>query len=141
MGEMALIGRMHPLLVHFPIALVMVAVAAELAGPIAGQAQWRTVAAVNLRVAAAFAVVTSIAGWRLAAASVDVTPLLQWHRWLGVAAAATTVAAALATTGANARSLIVSRIYRGALICAAAFVAAAAHLGGLLVWGADFLRP
>ena len=32
-------------------------------------------------------------------------------------------------------------IYRLALLGAAALVAVTGHLGGLLVWGADFLRP
>jgi hypothetical protein len=32
-------------------------------------------------------------------------------------------------------------IYRFALFAAATCVAVTGHLGGLLVWGADFLRP
>ena len=51
---MALIGRLHPLLVHFPIALVMVAAAFEAAAMVTKDELWRTAAVVNVRAAAAF---------------------------------------------------------------------------------------
>ena len=38
---MAFIGRLHPLLIDFPIALVMAPAVAEAAGPIIGDARWR----------------------------------------------------------------------------------------------------
>ena len=41
---MAFIGRLHPLLIHFPIALVMAAAAAEGAASITTDDRWRTVA-------------------------------------------------------------------------------------------------
>ena len=85
---MALVGRLHPLIVHFPIALVMLAAAAEGAAAATGDWRWRTVAVINLRAGAAFAVAAVIAGWRLASApGVESTPLLEWHRWLGAIAA------------------------------------------------------
>jgi uncharacterized membrane protein len=139
---MALIGRLHPLIVHFPIALVILAAAAEGAAAATGDWRWRTVAVINLRAGAAFAVAAVIAGWRLASApGVDSTPLLEWHRWLGAIAAVSTVAAAMATSRAERLSFRDLVIYRLALFGAAACVAVTGHVGGLLVWGADFLRP
>jgi uncharacterized membrane protein len=139
---MALVGRLHPLIVHFPIALVMLAAAAEGAAAATGDWQWRTVAVINVRAGAAFAVAAVIAGWRLASASgVDSTPLLEWHRWLGAIAAVSTVAAAMATYRAERLSCRDLVIYRLALFLAATCVAVTGHVGGLLVWGADFLRP
>jgi uncharacterized membrane protein len=139
---MALVGRLHPLIVHFPIALVIVAAAAEGAAAATGDWRWRTVAVINLRAGAAFAVAAVIAGWRLASApGVDSTPLLEWHRWLGAIAAVSTVAAAMATSRAERLSFRALVIYRLALFGAAACVAVTGHVGGLLVWGADFLRP
>ena len=142
MGVMAFVGRLHPLLIHFPIALVIGAVAAEAAATVTAHAGWRTVAVVNLRAGAAFAVVAAFAGWRLALApGIETTPLLEWHRWLGTIGAGVALAAALATFDAEGRSSFGRWVYRIALFGAGAFVAVAGHLGGLLVWGADFLRP
>jgi uncharacterized membrane protein len=131
---MAFTGQMHPLLIHFPIALVIVAAAAEVAAIVTGSERWRVVADGNLRTAAIFAVIAAVAGWRLAAAAgMDPTPLLEWHRWLGTVGAGATVAAALATS--RRRSALGVRTYWMALFGAAALVAVAGHLGGRLVWG------
>ena len=80
---MAFIGRLHPLLIHFPIALVIAAALAEIAAMVTRDGGWRTVAVGNLRAGAVFALVATIAGWRLASApEMEVSPLLEWHRWL-----------------------------------------------------------
>jgi uncharacterized membrane protein len=138
---MALTGRLHPLLVHFPIALVLIAAVAELVALTTRFPKWRMVAVANVRVGAAFAVASAGAGWLLASSRiVEASPSLEWHRWLGLAAAVATVAAALATneTDRTQRRL---GLYRIALFWAAALVAVAGHFGAVLVWGADFLRP
>lgn len=136
---MAFIGRLHPLLIHFPIALVLAAAAAEAMAIVANE-RWHTVAVGQVRAAAVFAVVAAIAGWRMATASgMETSTVLEWHRWVGTMGAAATVAAALATTCGDGRSRVLS-IYRVVLFAAAALVGAAGHLGGVLVWGADFLR-
>jgi uncharacterized membrane protein len=127
---MAFIGRLHPLLIHFPIALVIAAALAEVA------------AMVTRDEGAAFALLATIAGWRLAVApEMEVSPLLEWHRWLGTVAAGAALAAALATGGVRHRSALSVRIYRIALFAAGTLVAVTGHFGGLLVWGVNFLRP
>ena len=136
---MGLTGRIHPLIVHFPIALVIVAAAAEGVAISTGDARWRAVAVINVRVAAVCAVVAAIAGWQLGS-GVQLTALLEWHRWLGVTAAVTTVSAAIASVRFAPWPSYLLWIYRVALFCAALSVAATGHSGGLLVWGADFLR-
>jgi uncharacterized membrane protein len=138
---MAIIGRLHPLLIHFPIALALAAAAAESVAIATGDGRWRAVAIANVRVGAATAVLAAIAGWRFAVASgIESTPLLEWHRWLGTIAAAATIAAALAASGADRRSPSELWIYRIALFGAGTLVTAAGHLGGVLVWGSNFLR-
>jgi uncharacterized membrane protein len=137
---MSLIGKLHPLLVHFPIALVLSAAGAEIAAMATRQVSWRAIAIVNLRVGAAMGALTSVAGWVLATAPfVEATPSLAWHRWAGIAAAAAIIAAAVASSHPQSRRSVL--VYRGALFAAAVFVAIAGHLGAALVWGADFLRP
>ena len=139
---MAFVGRLHPLLIHFPIALVIAAALAEGAAIVTADEGWRTVAVENVRAGAVFALLATVAGWRLALApEMEVSPLLEWHRWLGTVAAGAALAAALATRGVRRRSALGGRIYRIALFTAGALVAVTGHVGGLLVWGANFLHP
>jgi uncharacterized membrane protein len=138
---MALTGRLHPLLVHFPIALVLVAAVVELVSLTARCPEWHLVGVANIRAGAAFAVASACAGWILASSRiVEASPTLEWHRWLGGAGAIAAVAAALATAEMD-RAPRRLWLYRIALFWAAALVAVAGHFGALLVWGADFLRP
>ena len=138
---MALIGRLHPLLIHFPIALVITAAAAEIGAMVTAREGWRAVAVANVRAGAVFGLLAAIAGWRLALApEVELSSLLEWHRWLGSAAAGAAIAAAVATGGGHQRSPVRVRVYQIALFAAGTLVALTGHVGGLLVWGADFLR-
>jgi uncharacterized membrane protein len=140
--QMAFVGRLHPLLIHFPIALVIAAATAEGAAALTGNEGWRTMAVRNIRIGALLAAFAAAAGWRLALApGNDSSALLAWHRWVGTTAAVATVAAALATPRAGSRAVPHRWMYQIALFTAAALVAVTGHLGGLLVWGADFLRP
>jgi uncharacterized membrane protein len=138
---MALTGRLHPLLVHFPIALILIAAIAELIFLGTRFPRWQTVAVANLRAGAVFAVASAGAGWLLASSRiVEASPSLEWHRWLGLMAAITAIAAALMTVKIDPMERR-QWPYRIALFSAAAIVAVAGHFGAVLVWGADFLRP
>jgi uncharacterized membrane protein len=139
---MAFIGRLHLLLIHFPIALVIAAVAAEGAAAVTADDRWHTVAVRNVRAGAVFALLAAIAGWRLSVEmGMGASPLLEWHRWLGTIGGVVTLVAAIGTAGAGNRSPLGVRSYRIALFAAGTLVAVTAHLGGLLVWGANFLHP
>ena len=138
---MAFVGRLHPLLIHFPIALVLAAAAAEGAALVTNDRRWRAMAIHNARAGAVFAVLAAAAGWGLASApGIEETALLLWHRWLGTIAAAVAAAAAVASYGGDSRSAS-AWAFRVGLFGAGALMAVVGHLGGLLVWGADFLRP
>ena len=108
---MAFISKFHPLLVHFPIALVLAAAGAECVVIATTRTAWRTVAVANIRAAAAMGVVTAITGWLFASSPlVDLGPSLEWHRWLGMAGAAGAIGAALLSSrlhGASRRSAFV----------------------------------
>jgi uncharacterized membrane protein len=135
---MSFLGRLHPLLVHFPIALVMMALALEAAAILTRDRRWRNVAVINLLAATPLAVLSAVAGWYLAQ-SVEPTPLVEWHRWTGTIAAGLMLAAAAAAYRRDASSAA-AWVYRVALLVAAALVAGAGHLGGVLVWGEEFLH-
>jgi len=140
MGDVTLIGRLHPLLVHFPIGLVLIAAVAEVVAMATSLRDWRAVAVANVRVGAVFAIGAAMAGWRLASSpGIEATSSLEWHRWLGTIAALAVAGAALTTAGARDRSAFALWVYRITLFWSAALVAVTGHLGGLLVWGADFV--
>jgi len=137
---MSFIGKFHPLLVHFPIALVLAAAAAELVVLATPRQAWRTVAVVNIRAGAAMGVVTAITGWLFASSPlVDASPSLEWHRWVGMAGAAGAIGAALLSSRLRLSSRRAAFVYRCALFVTALLVAITGHLGGSLVWGAGFL--
>ena len=76
------LGRLHPLIVHFPIAFFP----AALLTAIAGRKKPAFAAPVQFLVVAGgiFAPLAAAAGW-LAGIGADPDPLLAYHRWLGVA--------------------------------------------------------
>jgi uncharacterized membrane protein len=138
---MALTGRFHPLLVHFPIALVLIATVAELVSLTTKFPEWHMVAVANIRAGAAFAVASAGAGWILASSRiVEASQSLEWHRYLGLMAALAAVAAALATGTIDWQPRRLW-LYRIALFSAAGLVAVAGHFGAVLVWGVDVPRP
>src|SRR5258707_13219826 len=81
---MALMGRLHPLLVHFPIALILIAAVAELVAMATRMPEWRAVAVANVRAGAAFAIVAAVAGWRLGSSRlVEPSGGPEWGRRFG----------------------------------------------------------
>ena len=138
---MAYIGKFHLLLMHFPIALVLAAAAAELAVIATPRQVWRTVAVANIRAGAVMGVVTATTGWLFALSPlVDASPSLEWHRWVGMAGAAGAIGAALLSCRLHVPSRHSAFVYRCTLFVTALLVAITGHLGGTLVWGAGFFR-
>jgi uncharacterized membrane protein len=74
-------GRLHPMIVHFPIAFFP----AALITAIAGRRRPSFAAPVQFLVVAGgiFAPIAAAAGW-LAGLSADPEPILAYHRWLGI---------------------------------------------------------
>ena len=139
---MSFFGKFHPLLVHFPIALVFAAAAGELVVVVTRRQIWRTVAVANIRAGAAVGVVTAITGWLFASSPlVDASPSLEWHRWVGLAGAAGAIGAALLSCRLHVPSRPSAFVYRFTLFVTALLVAITGHLGGTLVWGASFFQP
>lgn len=125
-------GRLHPLAVHFPIALLLVAAVAEWVPT--GRCAARPMVALG----AAGAVVAAGLGW-LDAANIRILPEMKeglfLHRWIGTAAAAISVACAVSS---RINGPVAQLVYRITLIICAMLVAIGGHLGGELVYGEGY---
>jgi len=139
---MTLFSKFHPLLVHFPIALVLAAAVAELVVITTAREAWRAVAIANIRTEAALGAIAAITGWLFASSPlVDASTSLEWHRWLGMGGAAGAIGAALLSSRPDVSSHRSAFVYRLTLFATALLVAITGHLGGTLVWGARFFLP
>lgn len=139
-------GKLHPVIVHFPIALIIIAVGIEYlhfrrtregrTAPSAGALLCLLLGAAAAWVAAAAGLVDAeTTGYSGAAAEI-----LQKHRNLGLATAAiTTVAAALALAAVRVRGRARFITYRAGILLAAALVSLAGHEGGKLIYGESYL--
>jgi len=137
-----LVGKVHLLALHFPIALLLAAAVGE------GWAAWRRrppasadAVRFGLGLAAVGAVPTAAFGWLHAAAGngAGSPELLTAHRWLGTAAAAWLVLTALVAWRAAPVSRPRAHV-RWMLAVAVVLTALTAHLGGLLSHGPDFFE-
>ncbi len=140
-----LLGRLHPVLVHFPIALLTVAVLFE-AYAILIRHQRDKPSAAGLScvlIGALGAGAAAWAGWinaDLEPHARRLTDLIEVHRWLGLTTVALAGVALLAgLLGATGKARHMTALYRVALILAAGAVTVAGHWGGSIVYGEDYL--
>lgn len=135
-----LLGRLHPLAVHFPVALVLFAAMLELFTLKNFHSGLRPGIRVCLAVGAISAVLSVFFGLILARGG-DYSPgLLSLHQWTGIATAALAVIAAILlyrTRRRPARGRVVA--YRFFLIITALGIAVAGHFGASLTHGEDYL--
>lgn len=82
------LGRLHPVVIHFPIAMFIGAFAVELFGLWRQSRQYQHAAHVMLVVGALGAIVAAFLGWFAGGFFLwDRNPVLMTHRWLGTAIA------------------------------------------------------
>lgn len=143
-GQLA--GRLHPVIVHFPIALLVVAGMLELFG--AGRGRMRDTVRTCLVLGALAACAAAGMGWLNAhferGGLPDASTQLLIHRWLGVSAAALAVVLAMAAmrvrrAEAPATAAGGGRKFRVAVVMLALMVAVGGHFGGMMVYGSDYL--
>ena len=142
---------LHPLAVHFPIVLLLVAAGAALLYALVGRGVWRVAALVLFALGAAGALVAQQTGQALAQ-DVEGEPLVEavlgahsrtagYTLWASAAAVLafgglTVAARRRGDTGGAAREPLAWRL--AALVpatAAALLVAYTGHLGGVMVWG------
>lgn len=127
------VGRLHPLLVHLPIGMIIVLALLEIAAWFPRFRKANASAGFILAIAAPLAVITALCGWLLSLGGGYDAKLLFWHQWLGIATALGCVVTA-----------IVFRLgkhfaYHASLFTTAAVLGAAGHLGGSLTHGSNYL--
>ncbi len=128
----SLIGKVHPVLVHFPVALITVAGLLELWEWRKGHGSSRE-GMLMLRIGALAAVVSAVAGWSFAQEH-SPSQNLFLHRWGGISLATLAVVATYLSRGG-----FPARAYRPLVLLLAPLVGAVGHLGGELSWGEGYL--
>lgn len=133
-------GRTHPILVHFPIALVLVAAMIETARAIArrpGPAR-TSINMLGIGVLAAGLAVWS--GWLNGDHEnhSSVADTMELHRWVGIGGGvAAFLAFLLGLAGARSRRVLM--VFRAVLLISAFAIGFAGHLGGSMVYGKGYL--
>jgi uncharacterized membrane protein len=126
------VGRLHPLVLHLPIGFFVLALLMELRGRFRADAPWAGAARFALGWSAVTALAACLTGWLLG--SDYSNALLERHRWLGIATALALGMVWLTRVHATAPfyRLLASLLTLGLL-------GQAAHLGGSMTHGEDFL--
>jgi len=134
----AWIGRFHPAVVNFPIAMLTGAALAECLLIATGRAYFAGAGRFCLWVGALGAVAGALLGWCFGGFHVvDEQWILTTHRWLGTATAASSVVAVVVGERAARRPDASRKPHRFALFACAAMVAITGFFGGSLVYGLD----
>jgi hypothetical protein len=135
------LGKFHLLVLHFPIALLFAACAAESWSVWKRSPEPSGVVRFCLCLGATAAGPTVVLGWLYALGShgAGSPELLALHRWLGTAAGLWVVATVLVSER-DARRGVRSLHVRFMLLAGGVLVAAAAHFGGIMAHGEEFFR-
>ena len=137
------LGRLHPSIVHFPIALLIAAALGELLVSF-GWTPLRPAVRFCVTLGAVGAIVAAWFGWfngEFAGYTGSLADTLELHRWLGVTAAvwAGTVWLLMQVALRVDRPSF-NYVFRTTLIVGAVLVAVTGHFGGVLVYGPDYLN-
>ena len=137
-----LLGKLHVLSVHLPIALLPIAAILEFLGIYVRSRKLSFAARTNFTIGATSALVAASLGW-IAAEHANYTgelaEVLFVHRWLGVAVASISLLGVLGISIQPRTDKIGITIYRFAIFFLLIFVPITAHFGGSLIYGKDYL--
>ncbi|MBX3361555.1 MAG: histidine phosphatase family protein [Phycisphaeraceae bacterium] len=133
-------GRMHPMLVHFPIAMVLVAAGIETGRAILRRPTPARTSINMLGIGVLTAAAAIASGWLNGdfenhASNAET---LELHRWVGIGGGAGALLAFVVGLGASKsrRALVVFRVL---LLAAAGAIGFTGHLGGSMVYGEGYL--
>ncbi|WP_212005461.1 c-type cytochrome domain-containing protein [Chitinophaga sp. HK235] len=129
------IGRVHPLIVHLPIGILIIAFILALLARNSKRAALRSALPVLLLAAALSAIASCVAGYLLSLDGGYDDQLLSTHQWLGIGVAVISVLLLLV----NTRQGRWSKAELPLFIVLILLVSAAGHYGGSLTHGDDYL--
>ena len=121
------LGRWHPLVLHFPIVLLLLAIFLGLTS--------REVPRLLLFTAVLSALITAISGFFLGKESLIKGDLLLWHQWLG-AGVALVSAIWYALSKIRREKMVLTKTLQGIILVLIGFTG---HYGGMVTHGEDFL--
>ncbi len=134
---LAWLGKFHPPLTHFPIALLAAAALAELLFMRTGKVQYDHAARFSVWLGAGAALATAPLGWFFAGFQfVDDEWVMTAHRWFGTATALWAGVLLFVSTQLTRSDELRGR-FRSVLFAGAALVTITGFLGGSLLYGID----
>lgn len=133
-------GRLHPILVHFPIAMVLVAAGIEVLRAALRRPEPARTSINMLAIGVLTAGAAVASGWLNAdyeRSRSDTT--LELHRWIAIGGGCAALAALLLGFTAGARRTGLTAAFRATLLVSAGAIGFAGHLGGSMVYGEGYL--
>lgn len=136
-------GRLHPLLVHFPVALILLGALVEVFWWLAGRRETSSgTGAFCLWVGLVGGMLAAWAGWTLADHQQEAGDLVDLHRWVTIAGMVVLAAAAVAWIKRRRKGREWAAAHIGLFCIAAILIAVGGHFGGDMVWGKGWvLKP
>lgn len=133
-------GRLHPILVHFPIAMVLVAATIEIVRAVLRRPEPARTSINMLAIGVLGAGAAVASGWLNAdyeRSRSDTT--LELHRWIAIGGGCAALAALLLGFTSSARRAGLTAAFRATLVVSAGAIGFAGHLGGSMVYGEGYL--
>jgi len=128
-------GRMHPMVLHFPIALLLLLALLPLLRKEIESTAFGKIQSFVLHLAALTAVVTALMGLFLAQEDGYASELVQWHKWTGVGVSV--LAYALLVVHQNWPEK--TTFFNGMLVATVLVTVIAGHFGASLTHGEDYV--
>ncbi len=141
-GFIQSIGKFHPIIVHFPIALMIIAALLEALALVKGKKAYGQALRPMLIIGALSSVVAVLLGFAVATGSDqagELVTVFERHRIAGTTTAVLAVLALfLAEKWRATSNAKLIRFYRAALFSSAVATGIAGHLGGTLIYGLNY---
>jgi uncharacterized membrane protein len=134
-----LIGRMHPLLVHFPIGILSLAVMMEFWRILFNKKELEKAALFSLYVGFVASILAGFSGYLLSQDGGYSADTLTPHRWAGISLVGLNILAIVLKTVIRKKKWSL-RIYVPTLVILLGVVLYTGHLGGTLTHGSDFFN-
>lgn len=134
-----LMGRFHPLLVHFPIGILVLALFLEYLTLSEKRKGLREGIHWMVYLGSGFAVFSALSGWLLRTQDTYSGQIIDYHQYLGISTAVLAVITALLLKNTLSGKLSNYLFYRIGLTVTVIVLTIAGHLGASLTHGTDFL--